>query len=36
MEQFDLVPASVYNNNNKKSLKTQAVTKYELAKYQVN
>ena len=32
MEQFGLVPASLYNYN--KSLTTQAVTKQELAKYQ--
>ena len=33
MEQFVLVPASVYNNN--KSLSTPAVTRQELPKYQV-
>ena len=31
MEQFDLVPASVFNN---KSFNTQTVTKQELPKYQ--
>ena len=35
MEQFFTVPVSVKNNNNtNKSLKTQAVTKYVLPKYQ--
>ena len=33
MDQFVLVPASLYNN--KKSLNTQAVTEQELPKYQV-
>ena len=35
MEQFVLVPASVYNNSNKISLNTQAVTKQKFPKYQV-
>ena len=35
MEQFFFVPASVYNNNNK-NLKSRAVTKQELPKYQAD
>ena len=34
MEHFLLVPTSVYNSNNNKSLNAQAVTKQELIKYQ--